>query len=348
MSLAGLAEVAELLAVTKQVVANWRARRPDFPQPVATLKSGPVWSLDSVRNWALAQGLPLSETVDEPNNDTASSRRATTVSMMNMKGGVGKSTLAANLGWYGAARRDLRMLLVDLDPQFNLSQYVLGVNEFENLLSKKQSTVEAIFRQRVEGKPGPDIAEIIHVVSEWDDGSCLHLVPASLELAWTMRLAVDRPHVLRDALNDVRHLYDVIIIDCSPTESILTTAAYLSSDFIVVPVRTEFLSTIGLPLLLRSIEEFSRTHSTEPVPEIAGIIFNDVSDKIEHERSRSFVMKFARDRDIPLFENEVAHSDSYPTGARRGRPIFWTDNARETRKAEFAKVANEFYQRIGL
>lgn len=315
---------------------------------MVTLRAGPVWSLDSVRNWAVSQGLTIDDAEGEDNESSGAVRRAVVVSMMNMKGGVGKSTLAANLGWYGAVRRDLSVLLIDLDPQFNLSQYVLGVTEFEKLLEKQQPTVEALFRQPVQGKPGPNIAELVHVAKEWEDGSCLHLVPASLELAWTMRLALDRPHVLRDQVDDIRHLYDIIIIDCSPTESILTTAAYFASDYIVVPVKPEFLSTIGLPLLLRSLEEFSSTHKNEQAPEIAGIVFNDASEKIEHERSRSYVVRLANERGIPVFENEVAHSDFYPKGARAGRPIFWTDNARETRKAEFAKVAGEFFQKVGV
>jgi chromosome partitioning protein len=347
MSLLGLAEIAELLGVTKQVVANWRARRTDFPQPVVTLKSGPVWSRDKVVDWAEAEGFDVEvEAVESESSEEL--HNAVVVALMNMKGGVGKSTLAANFGWYGAARKDLRVLLIDLDPQFNLSQYVLGVDEFEKILQDKRPTIEALFRQPVAGKPSPDLSELIHVVSEWDDGSCLHLVPASLELAWSMRFALERAHVLRDGVEDIKHLYDVVIIDCAPTESILTWAAYFASDYIVVPVIPEFLSTIGLPLLMQSLEQFKKDHKNDPVPEVAGIVFNDATGKAEHERSRAFVNKLARELSIPVFEGEVSHSDSYPTGARSGRPIFWTDNARDTRKSEFARVAAEFYRRIGL
>jgi chromosome partitioning protein len=91
MELLGLAEVAELLGSTKQNVANWRARREDFPEPVATLKSGPVWNADSILEWASNEGIAIQR--EEP-DDAAdfSRRRAIVVAMMNMKGGVGKST----------------------------------------------------------------------------------------------------------------------------------------------------------------------------------------------------------------------------------------------------------------
>jgi chromosome partitioning protein len=347
MSLLGLAEVADLLGVSKQNVANWRARREDFPAPMANLKSGPVWSADSIMAWARGEGIEVqpSEPVIQGG---AVSRRAVVVAMMNMKGGVGKSTLTANLGWYAAVRKDLRVLLVDLDPQFNLSQYVLGVAKFEELISADEPTIDNLFKPQAPGKEPVSILELIQHISDYDDGSCLHLVPARLELAWSIRHATDRAHLLRDALEEVLHDYDLIIIDCSPTESVLTRAAYFASDYIAVPVKPEFLSTIGLPLLITSIEEFKNVHPSERYPEILGIIFNDVSDKPEHLKSKSFVKRTAERFSIPIFSNELGHSDSYPAGARKGQPIFWTNNARDTKKNELAKLAIEFIQRIGL
>lgn len=70
------------------------------------------------------------------------------------EGGVGKSTLTTNLGWYAAHERDCRVLLVDLDPQFNLSQYVLGTAGCELLLKEKRLTVESLFRATTaDGRP---------------------------------------------------------------------------------------------------------------------------------------------------------------------------------------------------
>lgn len=349
MSLVGLAEIAELLGVTKQVIANWRSRKPDFPQPVVTLKSGPVWEFESIESWAAKEGLVVAGAASEETSpEDRKSRSAMVVAMMNMKGGVGKSTLTANLGWYAAVRKDLRVLLVDLDPQFNLSQYILGVDGYEKLLAAKHPTIEALFRKPSADHSTPEFAELIHEVRNWDDGSCLHLVPAELELAWSMRLALERAHLLRDGIDDVKSRYDLVLIDCAPTESILSWSAYFAADFIFVPVKPEFLSTIGLPLLLRSVNEFALSHRTEKEPIIGGIIFNDTGEKIEHDRSRDFVRQVASDHDLYVFENEVSHSESYPAGARIGKPIFWTGNARTWKKAEFSRVAREFLERIGL
>ncbi|HXP24122.1 MAG TPA: ParA family protein [Candidatus Sulfotelmatobacter sp.] len=349
MDLLGLAEIASMLGVTKQVVANWKARKASFPIPIAELKSGPVWSRQSIVAWAEAESLPLAEIDDvEASPKNTSSRRAIIAALMNMKGGVGKSTMTANVGWFAAYRRNLRVLMIDLDPQFNLSQYILGARGYEKLLEENAPTIDSLFHEGKTGKKSERLSDLIREVADWDDGSCIHIIPASLELAWAMRYATDKAHILRDHLDDVRGEYDLILIDCAPTESILSTAAYLASDFIFVPVKPEFLSTIGLPLLLRSIKEFQKTYKNESPPQLGGIMFNDTGEKIEHDRSREYVREIAAKNGWHVFEHEVSHSDSYPAGARVGKPIFLTDNARSWKKDEFNSVAAEFLQRTGL
>jgi chromosome partitioning protein len=349
MELLGLAEIAVLLGVTKQVVANWKARKPNFPKPMAELRSGPVWQKSEIVAWAEAEDIPIVEPDDSDSDPRdGASRRAIIAALMNMKGGVGKSTMSANFGWFAAFHRNFRVLLVDLDPQFNLSQYILGVRGYERLLEENAPTIEAIFRDSNNGGRPSSLVPVIREVVNWDDDSCIHLVPSSLELAWSMKYAVDRPHLLRDYLNDVRDRYDVILIDCSPTESILSTAAYLATDYVFVPVKPEFLSTIGLPLLLRSIKQFQENFKNEPIPEIGGIIFNDTGEKVEHNRSREFVKDIAARNGWQVFQHRVSHSDSYPAGARIGKPIFLTDNARSWKKEEFNRVAAEFLEKAGL
>ena len=342
-----MAEIAELLGVTKQVVSNWRSRKGGFPAPAATLRSGPVWTVEAIEAWAASEHLELKAVETDGTDQVAPTRRAVIAALMNMKGGVGKSTIAANLGWYAAYRRNLRVLFIDLDPQFNLSQYILGVEGYERLLSAERPTISTLFNHGP-GQEPVRFSSLIRQVKNWDDGSCLHLVPANLNLAWSMRLALERAHVLRDKLETVRSQYDLILIDCAPTESILSTATYYAADWIVVPVKPEFLSTIGLPLLLQSLSEFRSSHPTEDPPEIAGVLFNDVSDRVEHDRSRRHVREVAEDNDLNVFTNELSHSDSYPTGARQGKPIFMTDNARSVRKNELDAVGMEVLRKIGL
>ena len=71
------------------------------------------------------------------------------IALINMKGGVGKSTLAVNLArqFAGMSRWNKRVLVVDLDPQFNASQYLLGVSEYEEILNKGRPTIWDVFEQ---------------------------------------------------------------------------------------------------------------------------------------------------------------------------------------------------------
>ena len=118
---------------------------------------------------------------------------STTVSLINMKGGVGKTTLAFNLAWYCAWRANMRVLAVDLDPQANLSQYFMGAKKYLAYLNEDKGTIVEIFEQFSAPKPkkgsptllSPD--DVIHALYQWKDGSLLHLVPSRLELAWTLK-----------------------------------------------------------------------------------------------------------------------------------------------------------------
>jgi len=154
--------------------------------------------------------------------------------------------------------------------------------------------------------------------------------------------------LLKNYLDEVRSRYDLIIIDCPPTESILSRAAYHAADYVFIPVKPEFLSSIGLPLLQRSMDEFSSENPEASAPEVGGIIFNDTIDKVEQGKSRRDVQGFAKRVGWPIFKHEISHSESYPAGARQGKPIFMTDNARWVKKDELTRVGDEFLKEIGL
>jgi chromosome partitioning protein len=280
---------------------------------------------------------------------------ATTVSLINMKGGVGKTTLAFNLSWYCAWQTNMKVLAVDLDPQANLSQYFMGAKKYLEYISKQHSTVVEIFEQfsaprTKKGSPtliSPN--KVIHRLREWSDGSSIDLVPSRLELAWTLKNPTDKSQLLPQFLSKVANNYDLIMIDCAPTESVLTTAAYRSSRYIVVPVRPEFLATIGLPLLARSLDEFRLMHQDQTL-EMAGIIFNDkrrVATPPEQRASIKSVRTLANEHGWSVFENAAHHSDSFPTGSRESTPVFQTNYVRNYVRGEFSAV-EEFLERVGL
>jgi chromosome partitioning protein len=281
---------------------------------------------------------------------------ATTVSLINMKGGVGKTTLAFNLSWYSAWRANLKVLAVDLDPQANLSQYFMGAKNYLTYLNEDRGTIVEIFEQFSAPKPkkgSPALVSpgnVIHKLYEWDDGSLLHLIPSRLELAWTLKNPTEKAQLLPQFLAKVSEGYDLIMIDCAPTESILTTAAYRSSRYIIVPVKPEFLATIGLPLLARSLEEFRLMHQDQTI-EMAGIMFNDMrrtKRPPEQIASSRDVKRLAEEYGWPVLKWPAYHSDSYPTGSRGRAPIFLTKFAKSYVKGEFSLAAEEFLKAVGL
>jgi len=276
------------------------------------------------------------------------------ISVINMKGGVGKSTLCVNLAWHYAAmhRWSKRVLLVDLDPQFNASQYLLGAQRYEkDIFKADRPTVWDIFEQasRAPGlkSSGRSISDCVFRSFSLTNGGKIDLIPSQLELSYTLKNPSSKEHLLSSFLDEVEDDYDLIIIDCAPTESVLTTAAYMCSDQILIPVKPEFLSTIGLPLIQQSLNEFSKLYRKSVG--VAGICFNHSSDYApEAAKSKTEVKAFAAKSGWHVFGEEVPFSRSFPKGAREGNPIFWTSYARTNVASTVAKFCDAFAAKIGL
>lgn len=278
------------------------------------------------------------------------------VSLINMKGGVGKTTLASQIAWHAVRQLDKRVLLIDLDPQANASQSIMSPKTWVEYLDKGGLTIADIFEQftptgTASGSPKKlDPLEAIFQRVNYEDGSFLHLVPSRLELSWTLRNPHDKDTLLPRFVAKVEKKYDLIILDCSPTDSILTDAAYHCSRYILVPIRAEFLASIGFPLLNRSIEAFKMRHE-DKVIEVCGLVFNDFvrgNEKREHKLARQDVENKATQYGWYIFGNDIPHSDSYFRAARDGMPIDRAKGTHEKVKDEFASFAAELFERIGL
>ena len=270
-----------------------------------------------------------------------------------MKGGVGKSTLAVNLAWEMATEPwHKKVLVVDLDPQFNCSQYLVGADRIGTIISDGLPTVWDILEQltSVPGRPSSPIDpnDAVESVYSGRSGASIDLIPSRLELSQSLRNPAGKDQLLKQAVDELEGAYDLVIIDCAPTESMLTTSAYLVADYLLIPVRPEFLSTIGLPLLEQSLNDFASLYPGRE-PKILGLVFNAISGYSPEEvTSRTQVQQVARTSGWPIFDEEVTYSKSFPKSSREGHPIFWTSYARTRTKANFHRFAREFADRIGL
>ena len=164
-----------------------------------------------------------------------------TISIFNQKGGVGKTTSAANIGG-GLARLGRRVLLIDMDPQANLT-YSLGFDPADldfsiyELLGGKATLAQAI-RSR--------------------DG--FDLIPAAIQLAGAeLEFAgiYGRETLLRDALRDAVG-YDYILIDCPPSLALLTLNALTACDGVYIPIEAELLPLQGLKQLIDTVDLVQR------------------------------------------------------------------------------------------
>ena len=277
-----------------------------------------------------------------------------TVSLINMKGGVGKTTIASQLA-HAADRQDLRVLGVDLDPQSNLSQSIMGPQAYVDHLNDNRPTIVQILdgyvpAGGVHGSPRPiDLDTVIVSNAGYWSNSTLDLIPSRLELSRILKNPTGKERRLAKALARISDRYDLILIDCAPTESILTEAAYFASRYVVVPVRLEFMATMGLPLLARSIREFQIENDDHEI-EIAGLVFNhaDYSPGPEVRQSRREVREQAQEHGWHIFGNELRHSKSYPRAARQGAPIAHTTHARWHVIRGFKKLKEEIFERLGI
>lgn len=273
-----------------------------------------------------------------------------------MKGGVGKTTLATQIAWYAVRQKDKKVLLIDLDPQANASQSVMSPQTYVDYLDNGGLTVSDIFEQftptgTASGSPKKlDPSKVVYHRVNYRDGSLLDIVPSRLELSWTLRNPTAKETLLARFVAKVEEKYDLIIVDCSPTDSILTDAAYHCSRYILVPIRAEFLASIGFPLLNRSINAFRMRHE-DTVIDVCGLVFNDFvrgNEKREHKLARKDVHEKATKYDWYVFESDIPHSDSYYRAARDGMPIDRTKGTHGKVISEFAAFADEFFGRIGL
>src|SRR5262245_33788820 len=170
-------------------------------------------------------------------------------SLISMKGGTAKTTTAINLAAY-LALWDLRVLLVDLDPQ-NFATACLGLDT-QNL---ECSLADVL----LEGRPIEDaiVPTIVHGLS---------IVPADRRLASSDVLLADEPgreRILKTRIEKLRQRYDHIVIDNPPSLSLLTINALVASDNYVITVCPSFLSLVGLQSLLETVEVIKKSmHSS--------------------------------------------------------------------------------------
>jgi chromosome partitioning protein len=242
-----------------------------------------------------------------------------------------------------------------LDPQSNLSQAILGARRYVEHHKADKPTIIQIFEgymppSSVTGGPtqvDPDKVILKQVTGKYET---VDLVPSRLELCRTLRNSTGKERKLAKFLARVNQDYDLVLIDCAPTDSILTDAAYFASRYLLVPVKPEFMAAIGLPLLANSLTAFHAENEDQRL-DICGILFNHSSSYSSGPEGRAAIREVtavAKQEKWPVFENPVHYSASYAKSAREGTSIGRTSYVRWSTIRSFEAVRDEFFKSIGI
>jgi chromosome partitioning protein len=247
------------------------------------------------------------------------------VSLVNQKGGVGKTTTAINLG-ASLAAAERKVLLVDLDPQANATSG----------MGFPKDSDRSIYSVLIEGLPLADIV----VQTELP---MLHLAPSSVDLvAAEVELAdfEDRAFRLRNALATVRDRYDYLLIDSPPSLGLLTVNGLAAADTVLVPLQCEYFALEGVSQLMRTLDQVRE--GLNPGLEIEGIALTMYDDRINLARQvAQEIRDFFGDK---VYQTVVPRNVRLGEAPSFGKPIILYD-IRSRGSEAYIQLAQEFIRK---
>ncbi|MHC4507891.1 MAG: ParA family protein [Planctomycetota bacterium] len=214
-----------------------------------------------------------------------------TVAIANQKGGCGKTTTAVNLA-SAFALSSRRVLLIDLDPQ---SHATIGLGQDPESL---EQTVYDLFTD-------PSASASVLAVNSGQEGLCV--LPSNILLSgveFELASMEGREYVLANKLSEVNGSYDICVIDCSPSLSLLTLNALVASDEVIIPVQTHYYALEGLRQLLETVDIVKKRFNEDL--EIRGILLTFVESRTKLSRQ---VQRQMREFFGDLVFDTVIHKD---------------------------------------
>lgn len=254
------------------------------------------------------------------------------ISVVNQKGGVGKTTTVVNLG-ASLAAANKKTLLIDFDPQGNATSGV-GIDKYD--LDK------TIYNSIIEGLP---IGETIHSVCSEDLHNLLDFSPSNSELTGAeveLLYVENREWRLRESVKEIENDYDFIIIDCPPSLSILTVNALTASDSVLIPVQCEYYALEGLGQLQRTISLIKQRLNTDLQIEGYLMTMFDSRNNICHS-----VVREVRDHfGDKVFKTVISRNVKLAESPSHGKPLLLYD-VKSTGAENYISLASEILNNSG-
>ena len=250
------------------------------------------------------------------------------ISVVNQKGGVGKTTTAVNVA-AALGAKGKKVLLVDLDPQGN-STSGYGITK-KNLEITSYGVVMSDVR--------PDEAIIK------TDFKNVSIIPATAQLAEAevRLLSVEqRNHQLKKALIQIKEDYDIIIIDCLPSLGVLALNALIASDKFIVPMQCEHYSLEGLAQLLSTVKKVKKTANKNLT--LMGIVFTMLDKRLlqTNEIMRDIKRNFPPSS---IFNTEIPRNVKISEAPSHGMPAIYYEKNSKGAEA-YNKLAGEIIKKL--
>jgi chromosome partitioning protein len=302
------------------------------------------------------------------------------VSVINYKGGVGKTSLTTNLAgelaWKGK-----NVLLIDLDAQASLTFSLITPNDWvQNFAESK--TIKQWFDSHDTGSP-ISLSSLIHTPARVEKAlkgngkldlisSHLGLINVDLELATKLGgasleqakknfIAVHRR--LADGLAGIQG-YDLVLIDCPPNFNIVTKTAIVASEYLLVPARPDYLSTLGINYLIRSVDRLVKDYNdyanvqegqhVDPIdPAVLGVVFSMIQEyRGPMAAQRTYMSQVRQQSGLTVYDAYIKRNDSlFANAPENGVPVVlnaYSNGSHQSVVDGLEAVAAEFGTQIGL